>query len=677
MSLPGADRRLAAILSADVVGYSRLMAEDEDATVRTLAAYRDEIALLVGQHRGRVVDATGDNLLAEFSTATNAVACAVEIQGILGVRNARLAQDRRMEFRIGIDLGEARVEAERLYGSGVNIAARLQSLAEPGGICVSGAVQDQVGSKLALSYMDLGEQSLKNIPEPVRAYRVRVDEAVALPTSGRHRAWGIAVAPGAVMAAAIFIGWRLLATPEAPVASTAPIRALAVLPLENLSGDPGQEYFADGMTEALIGDLGKIRALRVISRTSVMQYKGARKPLPEIAVELGVDALLEGTVMRVGDRVRITAQLIDGRTDHHLWSERYDRDLRGVLVLQSDIARAVAKQVRLELTPEQRAAASRSVDPRAHDAYLRGLEARRPGRSALQWAPPAIAEFERAVELDPDFAEGWAGLANARQWLAWVDPRQRGEFLKAREAADRAIDLDDSIGEGHAALGWVLLGQEWDFEGARRALERAMEVAPSDPFAVHAYAFYLLLVERTEEALSMMERLQRVAPLDRFYRGFRVRNFYYARRYERALDEAQRIRERDPDFRDENVWLSYFALGRLEEAHQGQLDQYEHCGQPCAWQREAVERGWSEGGWTASIRNLADALRNREDVSPVNVAGAFSIIRDTDEAFAWLERGYRERDPGMTVLRAHPAFDPLRSDHRFQDLLHRIGFPES
>ncbi len=282
MSPQAVDRRLVAILSADVVGYSRLMAEDEAATARTLDAYRDEIGLLVRQHRGRVVDSPGDNLLAEFPTATDAVECAVEIQRVVGARNASLTADRKMEFRIGVHLGEVAFEADRIYGSGVNIAARLQTLAEPGGICVSGAVEEQVAKKLAVSYGDLGLQSLKDIPEPVRAYRVRSEDvAAASKVASRGRGWGVIVA-AMVVAGAIVAGWRWFAPSQVPVVAPGPIRSLAVLPLANLSGDPEQEYFADGMTEELIGELARIRTLRVISRTSVMRYKQSDKSIPEI-----------------------------------------------------------------------------------------------------------------------------------------------------------------------------------------------------------------------------------------------------------------------------------------------------------------------------------------------------------------------------------------------------------
>ncbi len=325
MSSEATERKLAAILSADIVGYSRLMAEDEGGTVRRLGAYRTEITNLVGEHRGRLVDFTGDNFLAEFPTALDAVECAIEIQRVLQARNAALPAERKMEFRIGAHMGDVRVEGGRIFGDGVNIAARLEGLARPGGVCISGSVHDQVEGKLDVGFEDLGERSLRNIPRPLRVF------AIATETRDRPRA----------------------RSPAIPTAGE--IRAIAVLPLENLTGDADQEHLVDGMTEALIGDLAKISSLRVTSRTSTQQYKGARKPLPDIARELNVEGVIEGSIAREGDRVRVTVQLIDGRDDSHIWAERYDSDVRGVFALQSEIARTVARQIRLELTTREEA----------------------------------------------------------------------------------------------------------------------------------------------------------------------------------------------------------------------------------------------------------------------------------------------------------------------------------
>jgi TolB-like protein len=452
------------------------------------------------------------------------------------------------------------------------------------------------------------------------------------------------------------------------------------LPLENLSGDPGQEYFADGMTEALIGDLAKLGSLSVISRTSVMRYKQTDKSLPEIARDLSVDGIIEGTVMRAGDRVRITAQLIDARSDRHLWNERYDRELSDVLALQADVARAVAEQIRLELTAEEQAALTpaRAVDPQAYDAYLRGVQLRGPHRLVRVWGPLAIEQFQRAAELDPQFAEAWAELARTRGTLgiAGRNLRYRGQLPNAHKAVQKALEIDDRLGGAHQVLAAVRFWYEWDFVGARRAYERALQLSPSDPGVLNGYAWYLLVVGQSEKALDVSERFLRVAPFDLFWRGQRVGHFYFARQYGRALEEFDRIRELDPNFVEGSVWYSYLALDRFEDAYRAYVAFDERCDAACDWSREALERGWAEGGWEGSLRAWLRAATEIEGHSPFFIALRCALVGDTDEAFTWLERGYRERDPQMIILKAHPAFDPLRSDPRFDDLLRRIGFPE-
>src|SRR3989442_6017169 len=287
------ERKLTAILSADVKGYSRLMGEDEEATIRTLTAYRAVMTTCIQQQRGRVVDSPGDNLLAEFASVVDAVRCAVEMQQELKTRNAELPTQRKMEFRIGINLGDVVVEEERLYGDGVNIAARLESLAEPGGICISGTVYDQMKNKLALEYASLGEQAVKNIAEPVRVYRVRMTpRAVVPPTSPEQGS--------------------TLALPDKP--------SIAVLPFTNMSGDPEQEYFSDGITEDLITDLSKLSGLFVIARNSVFTYKGKAVEVAEVSRRLGVRYVMEGSVRKAGNRVRINAQLVDATVGGHLWA---------------------------------------------------------------------------------------------------------------------------------------------------------------------------------------------------------------------------------------------------------------------------------------------------------------------------------------------------------------------
>ncbi len=390
------ERRLAAIMFTDIVGYTALMAESEAKGLRVRARQGEVLRPLVEEYGGEWISHVGDETLASFPSAVDGVNCALAIQ-------AALDDESELRVRIGIHVGDVVVREGSVHGDGVNIAARIRPLAEPGGVCVSDEVQNAVLNQRNVEIRSLGEHEFKNVPRPVSVFALSGTAAapspisrVAEPSYVRPRPVALAAIGAALLAG---LGWWALSR---STVGTGPIRSIAVLPLENLSGDPEQEYFADGMTEALIGDLAKIGALRVISRTSVKRYKGSDKSLPQIATELGVDGVVEGTVMRAGDRVRITAQLIDARTDHHLWNESYERDLRDVLAVQSDIARAVATQIQLELTPHEVAllTKTRQVKPDAHDAYLRGLH----HLSALRVpdARQAIEYFGEAIEIDPE-----------------------------------------------------------------------------------------------------------------------------------------------------------------------------------------------------------------------------------------------------------------------------------
>src|SRR5712692_7960770 len=426
------ERKLAAIFSADVKGYSRLMGDNEEATIRTLTAYRQVMTTLIQQHRGRVVDSPGDNLLAEFASAVDAVQGAVAIQQELKVRNAELPDQRRMELRIGINVGDVVTEDERLYGDGVNIAARLEGLAEPGGICISGTVHDQIENKLALSYEYLGEQTVKNIAKPVRAWRVVMDEAAAAlvtqsvlrqasPETHRvgtaHRilvTWpkGTLVLISVLLLVGIIISVQYLSfRPPAPSANIPPEQpsvlplpatpSIAVLPFTNMSGDPEQDYFSDGMTEDLITALSKLSGLFVIARHSAFVYKGKAVKIAEVSKELGVRYVLEGSVRKADSRVRLNAQLVDATTDHHLWAEQYDRELKDIFALQDEIREKIvfALKVNLTLEEQERFRRAPTTNLEAYDYFLRGV--------AYFWTYTKEANaqarqmFERAIALDP------------------------------------------------------------------------------------------------------------------------------------------------------------------------------------------------------------------------------------------------------------------------------------
>jgi adenylate cyclase len=555
------ERKLAAILSADVVGYSRLMAEDEAATIRTLTMYRDQIATLVREHRGRVVDAPGDNLLAEFPTALDAVQAAVEIQRILKVRNADLPAERKMEFRVGVHLGDVAIEGERVYGDGVNIAARLEGLADPGGICISGNVYDLVQSKTDLGYDDIGEQSVKNIPKPVRAYRVRMEAVAATPEveSRPTRRIGpvVAVVLGVGAVAAALWGVYLRPTPvETPGPTEAvglelPDRpSIAVLPFANMSGDPEQEYFSDGISEDLITDLSRISGLFVIARNSSFVYKGRPVSVPQVGRELGVRYVLEGSVRKANDRLRITAQLVDTTTGGHVWAERYDRQLEDIFALQDEVTGKIVDALEVSLTKREQAGAEDvpTDNLEAYDSYLRGNAYFR--HQTKESTRQAREMFEKAIELDPEFAwpHGMLALVYFQEWWnQWTDdPRvvERGFGF-----AQQSMVLDDSTAFPYVVLSWINFLANRRHRLAISQAEKAISLSPNHPMGYAALANALTHSGYQKETIRAAKAAIRLDPHNVSLPELYLCNAYrLLRRYEDAIAACTRSINALPDY---------------------------------------------------------------------------------------------------------------------------------
>jgi adenylate cyclase len=605
---PGMTRRLAAILSADVAGYSRLMGEDEEATVRTVTAYRDVIAALVQQHRGRVVDSPGDNLLAEFASVLEAVQCAVAIQRELHARNAALPPQRQMQFRLGVNLGDVIPDGERIYGDGVNIAARLEGLAEAGGICISGTVYDQVATKLPLTYQFLGQQTVKNIARPVRAYRVQAASGLS-DLTGRLRNWRGA-GPWPRMALAVVglllilgggvVGWRLFLHPSrppagAPAQQTAALAlpdkpSIAVLPFVNMSDDPGQEYFSDGMTEDLITDLASLTGLFVIARNSVFTYKGKAVKPEQVRRELGVRYMLEGSVRKAHDRVRITAQLVDTTTGYHLWATRYDRVVQDIFAVQEEIARRITRALAVRLTPEEAEHMGRpytdSVE--AWDAFKRGslrylLYKKEDNAQAREL-------FLEAIDRDPKFARAYALLAGTHRWdwiLAWTQDRETSKAEASRHA-DKAVELAREEPEPKPSLPYALQQQAYVLMSSRRhqeaqqAAEEAIQRNSNYADGYAALAQVLIYRGQTRYALDRMEMAKRLNPKYPPYYDFQLAQAYYVWGFLTAGTDANTARQyyqqaegylrvalgRNKNYRSARTYLVavLWELGREDEA---------------------------------------------------------------------------------------------------------------
>jgi TolB-like protein/DNA-binding winged helix-turn-helix (wHTH) protein/Tfp pilus assembly protein PilF len=480
-----------------------------------------------------------------------------------------------------------------------------------------------------------------------------------------------------VIGAVIF--WSQKRRSDAP---TDQIRSLAVIPFDNFSGDPAQEYLADGMTEALITELSKIGSLRVTSRTSVMQYKAARKPLPEIAGELSVDVIVAGSVQRSGDKIGITAQLIRATTDQHLWANQYERDLRDILSLQREVARAIAGEINVKLTPKEQGllANARPVNPEALDAYLKGRDYFNRGinflgpQRGMDSLKTSVSYFEQAVRIDPSFALGYAGLAGACQWLA--NTGGLPEFApRAKEAAKRAVDIDETLAQAHSVLASNLFRFDWDLAGAEREYKRAIELDPNSD-AHHWYATYLMYLGRFDQAIQEMNLSLELDPLTIPKRYNAALLYYWARQYDRAIEQYRRLVDTQPNNPQMHVGLgqAYMLKGMYEEGIAELRKASDLTGGD--W---SIYLAWGyavSGNRSEAIKILDENLKRISSGSPhskVNIAYVYIALGDRNQSFEWLEKAYQERSHRILVLKSEPRFDSLRSDLRYQDLLRRIG----
>jgi adenylate cyclase len=523
MEVPGPERRLAAVLAADMVGYSRLMEVDETGTLARLKTHRLElIDPAIAKNRGRIIKTTGDGMLVEFHSVADAVLCAAEIQRRMTRRNADVAPARWIQFRIGINLGDVIVEEDDIFGDGVNVAARLQMLAEPGGICVSGAVRDQVGERLdKIAFEDLGEQSVKNIVRPIRVFSVRLAaDATAAPAGERD---------------------------EAAATTSAKKPSIAVLPLVNMSGDPEQEFFADGLTEDIITELSRFRDLLVISRNSTFVHKGKAVKVQEVAREFGVDYVLEGSVRKAGDRVRVTVQLIDGETDRHIWAERYDRKLEDIFAIQDEVTRAIVATLpgRVEAATHDRAKRKTTDNMAAYECVLAARVLHH--RSVREDNEAAQRLLDRALALDTNYAHAhaWKACVLGQSWVyGWCADRDV-TFQQVADELAIALALDDNDSDVHRILAALNLTRD-DHDKAAYHQERALALNPNYDLVVVQQGELLTWLGRPEEGIDWIKRAMRLNPYhpERFWNHL-GRACYCAEKYAEAAEAFARITRPD------------------------------------------------------------------------------------------------------------------------------------
>jgi len=674
-------RKLAAILSADVKGYSRLMGEDEVGTIQTLNTYKEIMTGLIQHHRGRVVDAPGDNLLAEFGSVVDAVQCAVEIQKELKTRNAELPENRRMEFRIGVNLGDVIEDGEQILGDGVNIAARLESLSEAGGICISGTAYDQVENKLTLGYEYLGDQTIKNIAKPVRVYRVLMEPEAAGKVIGEKKAkprqWQMAtmgLVIGVIVVVAAVVVWKFY-TPSAPQPEVAPKKeivapqaekaptvvppstevatkekvmppspekvtkpvappkeevaskdkmafplpdepSIAVLPFVNMSEDPKQEFFADGITEEITTALSKVRHLFVISRQSTFSYKGKPVKVKQVSEELGVRYVLEGSVQRSGDRIRINAQLIDAFTGRHIWAERFDRDIRDIFALQDEITMRIVTAIRVKLTDGEQA----SIATKGYEKYFKGkqgLDCYLKIMEGFKYAEGHNIEdvrvarrlAEETITICPDAPSAYVILGYVHHLEYWLGAGKspQDSIEKGIEMAQKAIAMDDSHAMAHGLLGtFYVLKREYDKAIAEG--ERSIALAPGSAGLYIWYGMNLNFAGLPEDAIPMFQKAIRLNPIGStgiyLNLGIALR---MAGKFEEAVSALKKALQRAPDniLAHINLAATYSMMGREKEAH-AEAQEVMRINPKFSldlWAKRQIYKDRSE------IEKLADALR--------------------------------------------------------------------
>ena len=634
-----ATRRLAAIMFTDMVGSTESAQDNEALALRLRHEQASIIRPLFAAHQGREIKSMGDGFLAEFESALRAVQCGIDIQEHFHERNAQPGVT-PIKVRIGIHLGDVEQHENDIFGDAVNIASRIEPLASPGGVCISGEVFSQIRNKISDKLEKISSTALKGVRVPVEIY------AVMLP-------------------------WTRASTPSD---SSGPLR-LAVLPFTNMSPDPADLYFADGLTEELITVLSHLRELRVIARTSVMQYKTTTKEVSEIGTNLGVAWVMEGSVRRAGNRLRITAQLIDAASQEHVWAKSFDRELDDVFVIQSEIAREVAEALKIQLLPSEtaRLGAKPSVQPESYLAYLKG-------QSLLvsRWSEEAFRgakqQFELALSIDPTNARAHAGLADACLHLKW------GRFLRPNDPGmpeiqrhvTRALELDSSLAEAHCGLA-AILWEEWDNVGAQREYQRALALNPSLAQAHYDYGHLLITFARGEEALAHLQLSCQLDPGSVSYQHWLTGLLLNLRRTDEAavqLERLRRLTEGGEEFlRAYGFYL--YTQSKFEEVLQNaeRLRDSEEAANQRIWAYSAL------GRHTEAWRLIEEAESQAEKPAIQTSAMWRALVGDLDGCFALLNQAADSNELAIQVWRLEPALGSVRADPRFAMLLKKMKIP--
>ncbi len=653
--LPLQQRKLAAIMFADVVGYTALAQKDEVLAMETLSEERKLLREAFAKHGGTEIKTMGDAFLVEFPSALEAVRCAVTIQSAIRHRNIAPTSPESIQIRIGVHAGDVIHSEDDILGDTVNIASRIEPLAEPGGICVSEQVYHDVRNKLENPIVSLGEVRLKNVEYPIELFKV-----VVTPWERES-----AVAPPAKVL-------RIL--PQDP-------RRVAVLPMTNMSGQ-SDEYFSDGMTEELISTVCTVSGLHVISRTSAMTYKETTKSVPEIGKELNVGSILESSVRKASDKVKIAVQLIDVNTDEHIWSQVYERSLEDVFAIQSDIAKQVSEALKVNLLAAEKMLIDKNPtrDADAHDLYLQGRYHWRKGTE--EELHSAIRYFERAIDIDRAYASAYVGLADCYIGLCdegCLDAKEA--YLKIEPLVRKALELDDKLPEAHATMALLLQDYQWNWEAAEKGFRRAVELNPNWSIVCQSYGVHLALRGRFLQAITEIRRAEELDPYSIDIHDCAAEIYRCSNNSESAIEECNRMLELDPNFVP-----AYVKLGKTylqESMHEEGVKSMEKA-------LELSHGGLLVKSWMAyaygvvgrkdDAKTIISELKQssaKKYVSPFNIAVAYAGLKETEATIEWLQRAYDQHTSTISRIKVDPMFDFLRSDARFVELQEKLGLTEA
>jgi adenylate cyclase len=624
----------------DVVGFAALTHSDEGLAMELLEGQRALLRPVIGRNGGREVKTIGDAFLVEFASSLDAVKCAYEMQAMMKEANAGRPRDRRIMIRVGIHLGDVIHSQGDVAGDAVNLASRVEPLALPGGICVTAPVYASVVNKVPFSFESMGTPKLKNIATPIEVFRV-----------------------------------ASLGEPAARTEDTQQPGRIAVLPFVNFSPDQADEYFSDGMTEEVIASISNTQGLRVIARTSVMKYKGANKPVSEVAKELGVASVVEGSVRKAGHKVRISVQLVDASSEEPRWSQEYDRDLEDVFAVQTDIARKVAEALRVRVLG---AAARPTASREAYVYYLRGRQAwNRRDEAGLK---DAVGLFQMALASDPNYAKAYTGLADSYATLALLELVAPNEaYPKAKEAVGRALSIDPLLAEAHTSLGLMRFQYDWDWKGAEEEFREAVRLNPSYAPAHHYYADFLKAMGRFDEAVAEIEKARELDPLNLAINTGVGHVLYLSRRYDEAIAQYKRAVELDPKFMLTHVWFGrpYLEKGMYAEAI-SELETAVNLSGESTLALAMLGHGFASAGRKSEAMAALAKLEARAKARYVPsywIAVIYSGFMDREHTLPWLKKAFEERSSWLVWTNVEPRFDWLRGDPEFAAMMESMRFP--